>query len=435
MVVYPTIEMTELPQFPYKNQYDFKQKPTGTAYRLATAGGVSVSANDNSDALQALLNATAADGGGLVFLPPGHYNFRKPITIPAGVELKGAIDVATLPTGPGSVMEIYAGKGDEDGAPFITMEPGSGLRGLVMNYPEQMVQLLTEPERNGGDVYHYPYCIRGNKDVYIVNVAFRTVYHGLDLFTNKCDNHYVDYLSGHVFKTGIRVGGGSENGHVYNSQFNQIAYGSGGETKYGAWPNSPDNMQSDQAKYRKEHDLAYAYCWNNLYFLIVENCKNEVLYNNFDFGSNRGFTLGQGADGICLGQGIDQGMNSFYISGAGANGFSFINTQIVTTAPGQPGEVLQTYKDNNRYFQVDPAFNGHVTFFGADFWGQPQNISVEVPSGTLEMQTGNFDNSGQRTFASVSPGATFDVIGTNINSVSTLLTTGSNPQFYIQSSM
>jgi hypothetical protein len=427
------VEMTALPHFPYKNQYDFKQKPDGTAYRLATAGGVSETADDNSDALQALLDAVASEGGGLVFLPPGHYNFRKPITIPTGVELKGSVDVPTLPTGPGTAMEIYAGKNDENGTPFITMQPGSGIRGLVMNYPEQVVQLLSEPERNGGDVYHYPYCIRGNRDVYIVNIALRAVYHGVDLFTNKCDNHYVDYLAGHVFKTGIRVGGGSENGHIYNSQFNQIAYGSGGETKYGAWPNSPDNNQPDKAKYSKEYAMAYAYCWNNLDFLVVENCKNEVLFNNFDFGSNRGFTLGQGAEGISLGQGIDQGMNSFYISGTGANGFSFINTQIVTTRGND--YVQKTYQDNNRYFQVAPGFNGHVTFFGADFWGQPQNISVEVPSGTLEMQTGNFDNSGQRTFASVSPGAVFDVIGTNINSVGTLLATGSNPQFYIQSSL
>ncbi|MGB4415846.1 MAG: glycosyl hydrolase family 28-related protein [Paludibacter sp.] len=426
------VAMTELPRFPYKNQYDFVQKPSRNSFYLATSLGVSVSADDNSTVLQSILNQASADGGGIVFLPPGHYNFRQPITIPSGVELKGSIDVPTLPTGPGSVMEIYAGKNDEDGTPFITMEQGSGIRGLVINYPEQIVQLLTEPERNGSDVYHYPYAIRGNKDVYIVNIAFRATYHGIDLFTNKCDNHFVDYPSGHVFKTGIRVGGNSDGGYIYNAQFNQIAYGSGGETKYGAWPNSPDNLQPDKVKYQNEHDMAYAYCWNNLYFLIVENCINQVLYNNFDFGSNRGFTLGEGANGICLGQGIDQGMNSFYIDGVGSEGFNFINTQIVTTAPS-PG-VLQTSKDNNRYFQTSANLNGKVTFFGADFWGQPQNISNDVLGGTLELQAGNYSNSGQRTFASIAAGAAFNVIAGNVNSIGSLLTTGSAPQFSIQSS-
>jgi hypothetical protein len=430
------IEMTPLPHFPYKNQYDFVQKPNGTAFYVAGAtNGVSATAGDNSDALQALLNQAKTDGGGIVFLPPGHYNFRKPLTIPAGVELKGSVDVPTLPTGPGSVMEIYAGKDDENGTPFISMEPGSGIRGLVMNYPEQLVQLLTEPERNGGDIYHYPYTIRGNRDVYIVNITFRTSYHGIDLFTNKCDNHFVDYPSGHVFKTGIHVGGGSKGGHIYNAQFNQIAYGSGGETKFGAWPNSPDNTQADQNKYRREHDLAYAYCWNNLYFLIIEDCEDQVLYNNFDFGSNRGFTLGPGANGICLGQGIDQGMNSFYISGVGEKGFNFINTQIVTTAPGNPGEVKDEYKQNNRYFQTTSSFTGRVTFFGADFWGQPQNISNDIQSGILELQAGNYENSGQRNFASIGSSGTFDIIGSNINNISSLLTAGSAPQFFIQSSL
>ncbi|MDR1682392.1 MAG: discoidin domain-containing protein [Candidatus Symbiothrix sp.] len=430
------VEMTELPEFPYQNQYDFVQKPTGNAFYLADASaGIAVSNSDNSDALQALLNQAGANGG-LVFLPPGHYNFRKPLTIPAGVELKGSVDVPSLPTGPGSVMEIYAGKDDENGTPFITMEQGSGLRGLVMNYPEQVVQLLTEPDRNGSDVYHYPYCIRGNKDVYIVNVALRAVYKGLDLFTNKCDNHYVDYLAGHVFKQGIRVGGGSSGGHIYNSQFNQIAYASGGETKFGRWPNSPDNENPNQAVKDKEYSLSYAYCWNNLYFLIVENCENEVLFNNFDFGSNRGFSLGAGANGICMGQGIDQGMNSFYIDGVGNDGFQFINTQIVTTAPGGVGEVLQEYKSNNRYFQTSANLNGKVTFFGADFWGQPQNISNEILGGQLELQAGNYDNPGQKNFASIAPGATFDIIGSNINNIGLLLeSAASAPQFYVQSSM
>lgn len=438
LIDHDPVEMTALPPFPYKNQYDFVQKPTGSAFYVAnTSTGITVTADDNSNALQALLNQAKVDGGGVVFLPPGHYNFRQPLIIPAGVELKGSVDVPSLPTGPGSAMEIYAGKGDENGTPFITMEPGSGLRGLIMNYPEQVVQLLTEPERNGGDVYHYPYTIRGNKDVYIINVALRTCYHGVDLFTNKCDNHFVDYLAGHVFKTGIRVGGGSKGGHIYNSQFNQIAYGSGGETKFGAWPNSPDNNQPDQNKYRLEHDLAYAYCWNNLYFLILENCEDQVLYNNFDFGSNRGFTLGAGANGICLGQGIDQGMNSFYISGVGERGFDFINTQIVTTAPGNPGEVKDEYKQNNRYFQTTPDFTGKVTFFGADFWGQPQNISNDIQGGILELQAGNFSNSGQRNFASISSGAAFDIIGTNINNINSLLLNPSSsaPQFFIQSSL
>jgi len=433
------IVMTPLPEFPYKDHYDFVQKPAGTAFYVATDGGVSVDADDNSDALQALLDQAGNDGGGLVFIPPGHYNFRKPLHIPTGVELKGSVDTPTAPMGPGTAMEIYAGKGDGDtGTPFISMDPGSGIRGLVMDYPEQVVQLLTDPSLNNGDVYHYPYVIRGNKDVYIVNIALRACYNGIDLFTNKCDNHFVDYLAGHVFKTAIRVGGGSSGGHIYNSQFNQIAYGSGGETKFGHWPNSPDNNNPDQTEYQNEYAASYAYSWNYLDFITLEDCADQVMFNNFGFGTNRGFTLasknGTGPQGISLGQGLDAGMNSYYIEGVGNNGFNFINSQIVTTDPGN-SYVQKNYVDNNRYIQVDPNFTNKVTFFGADFWGQPQNIAVEVPNGSLELQAGNFSNSGQKTFTSVSHGATFDIIGTNINPVNTLLASGTAPQSFIQSSM
>lgn len=432
------IEMDAIPHFPYKNQYDFNQKPAGNTYFLATANGVSTDADDNSDALQALLDQAGAAGGGLVFLPPGKYNFRKPIRIPTGVELKGSCDVPSVPTGPGTAMEIYAGKEDENGTPFITMERGSGIRGLVMDYPEQKVQLLTDPSFNNKQAYKYSYTIRGNADVYIVNVGLRASYHGIDLFTNKCDNHFVDYLAGHVFKTGIRVGGGSKGGRIYNSQFNQIAYGAGGETKFGAWPNSPNNNREQNPNYDAEFDAAYSFCWNHLDFIVLEDCEEQYMYNNFDFGSNRGFVLsqknGKAASGLSLGQGIDQGMKAFYFEAVGEKGFSFINSQIVTTAPGN-SYIEQTHRTNNRYIQVDENFRGKVTFFGADFWGQPQNISVEVLNGILEMQAGNFDNPGLRNFASVPKNGMFDLIGTNINSISSLLTENTNPQFFIQSSM
>ena len=85
---------------------------------------------------------------------------------------------------------------------------GSGVRGLSFDYPEQVSSALPT-------VTEYPYCIQAlGKDVYVVNVGLRAAYNGLDLFTYKCDNHYVDYLAGHVFMNAIRIGGGSEGGRV-----------------------------------------------------------------------------------------------------------------------------------------------------------------------------------------------------------------------------
>ena len=97
----------------------------------------------------------------------------------------------------------------------------------------------------------YPYCIQvTGKDAYIVNVGVRAAYNGVDLFTYKCDNHYVDYLAGHVFMNAIRIGGGSEGGRVCNMQFNSIVYACGSETKFGSWPNS---LAADQNKAYKQN--------------------------------------------------------------------------------------------------------------------------------------------------------------------------------------
>ena len=52
-----------------------------------------------------------------------------------------------------------------------------------------------------------------------MNVGLRAAYNGLDLFTYKCDNHYVDYLAGHVFMNAIRIGGGSEGGRGLQYEF------------------------------------------------------------------------------------------------------------------------------------------------------------------------------------------------------------------------
>jgi len=425
------IEMTELPKFPYKNQFEFKQKPSGNAFYLATDNGVSTDADDNSPALQICLNKAKADGGGVVFIPPGRYNFKTPITIPTGVELKGSVDTPSSPTGPGTVLEVYVGKNDEFGDPFISMEKGSGVRGLVINYPEQTYELLYPVEQ----LPPYSYAIRGNADVYIINIGFRTTYNAIDLFTNKCDNYFVNYPSGYIFRNCIRVGGGTKGGHIYNSQFNSGGLGYGGETKHGKWPNSHDRSLPNS---RDIEEATFAYCWNHVEFLVLEDCEDQILFNNFDFGSNRGVVLreanGKAPNGLCLGQGIDQGMKAIAIEAINEKGFDFINSQIVTTQLNDNPTVLQAYKDGNRYIQTYESFTGKVTFWGAEFWGTPKEISNEVLGGTVELQAGNFANSGQRIFASVAEEATFDIIGTNINPINSLLTTGSAPQFNIQSS-
>ena len=438
------IETKRIPDFPYKNQFDMTQKPTGTGYYLATAHGVSDEADDNSDALQAIFDKIGSEGGGVVFLPPGKYNFRQPLSLPSGVSLQGSVDVPCVPMGPGSIMEVYAGKDDENGTPFLTMEPGSGVRGLVFDYPEQTSDLLPSYANGFTDRLHkYPYTIRGNKDVYIVNIGLRASYYGIDLFTNKCDNHFIDYLAGHVFMIGVKVGNGSTGGHIYNTQFNQIAYACGGETKFGTWPNSPDNGSPDKDKYDAEKTAGYAYCFNNLDFMPLGDCSDLILFNDFIFGSHLGIHLiaenGTGPSGLAMGHALDAAIKTFNFDAIGPGGFDFVNTQIVTTtgwSNGSDGGMgSPNQKPETRYIVSAPTLNGEITMWGLNFWGQAYELANEIHGGTVTLHAAHYQDPGQRVFASIAEGAQFNLICSHINPASTLLSAGSAPRFFIQSSI
>lgn len=253
------------------------------------------------------------------------------------------------------------------------------MRGLTFDYPEQVTSGLPA-------VAEYPYCIQATgKDVYIVNVGLRAAYNGVDLFTYKCDNHYVDYLAGHVFMNAIRIGGGSEDGRVCNMQFNSIVYACGSETKFGAWPNS---IAADQ-------DKAYWQNQTELRFITVGDCRNQILYNDFHYGGFEGIVFradgGKAASGLSLGLGIDGSWNSVVYEALDPAGFDMINSQIVAL------EGKNSVYSETRFLATKSDFSGEVTLFGADFWGSAKH-GIVVENGKLNLNLANFSTSGQTSF-------------------------------------
>lgn len=332
---------------------------------------------DNTSAIQDALDDAGSNGGGVVFLPPGKYKILGTLTVPTGVELKGAVDISTAPMGPGTVLEVYAGKGNESGTPFLRLSPGSGLRGLVIDYPEQMGDFVP-------NFLPYPYCIQvTGEDVYIVNTGLRGAYNGVDLFTYQCDNHFIDYLAGQVLKTGIRVGNNSTGGSIWNVQFNPIGYAYGYESKWGGWSNSPspDNIEKISSYFKE-----------NLNFMILDDCSGESLYNNFHYGSQAGFIL-NGGSGISMGTGIDGSRKALVIESVGTPQFDFINSQIVSI-----DNVSGTC-----YIENKSESSAQVTLFNADFWGFPAN-GISAISGQLNFQLANFQYPGTNAFANISTG-------------------------------
>jgi hypothetical protein len=367
---------------------------------------------DSTAALQAALDQAAADGGGIVFLPPGKYKVLGNLTIPSGVELKGAVDNSTVPTGVGSIIEVYAGRGHPEGTSFLKMSASSGLRGITFDYPEQMASQLPY-------IAAYPFLIQvTGSDTYIINVGMRAAYNGIDLFTYRTDNHYLDFVTGHVFHTGVKAGGGATGGKIYNLQFNPIVYAAGSESKFGSWPNSPP---SDNNK------AVYDYGYNNLDFLVLGDVRNETLYNDFHYGSQRGVVLekenGTGPSGVSLGLGVDGAKRSMVFEAMGAGGFAFINTQIVSIGSAE----------DTRYIETGPAFEGEAAFYSSDFWGSPA-YGITVRQGKVSLQLAHFQNPGQSGFATLDAGSLLLDLS-SVGATRALLNIGAEPRLSVRSSI
>ena len=423
-----------IPEFPYKDPWTLKQKPDRIKLYIATSEEFGAIANnntiDNTAAIQKALDKAAQDGGGIVYLPQGKYKVSGSLSIPTGVELKGAMDVSSLPTGPGSILEAYGYKDDENGEPFIKLSQGSGIRGVSINYPEQKYSELLARDNGGGGLtpYKYPYSIRGNKDTYIVNVSFRAVYKGIDLFTNKCDNAYVEYVGGHFFINGVHVGGKSENVLIRNTQCNTIAYSFGQESKWGSWPNSSANNVDNTPAYQQNS--------RDLEFFTLGDCKNLFLYNNFYFGCQKGCVFaneGDGPSGIAMGHGIDSAVKALYFEKVGEGGFDLIGSQIVSLPCRITGGGGNTAM---RYIETAPEFTGEATLYSADFWGQAY-YGVQIGGGTINLHTACLSASGSSRFAQISTegDGTLNVFGSYIQNSSRPINGGAEKHFSAESSI
>lgn len=328
---------------------------------LDTSGKTDVTA-----ALQAKLDSLA-ESGGVLYLLPGHYRLDGQLTVPSGVELRGALDVGRIPYNVGTVFDVYA-TGSE---PTVVLNAKSGIRALVFNYPEQYHNALFESEHKFTE---YPYAMQGRgEDIYVINVAIRNGWNGLDLMTYKCDNHYVDYLCGVCLKNTLKVGGGSENGVIRNFQFNYNALLQ--ETTYG-WNALPlvggvfeDIMQE---QFNNRDDMAAC---------RVGDVENELIYNCFNYTGYAGLQfVGEptgAANATVVGHGVDYGTVSIDIQDA--ENITFINTQL--TAFNQIGETLT----KDMYcIRLGKDFTGKVDMVGLVMWADPtQEFCVE--NGTLNL--------------------------------------------------
>jgi hypothetical protein len=178
------------------------------------AGAFGVAADGRTDdtrALQTALDAAAADGP-ICRVPRGLVRLDGPLTVPAGVSLKGASGAVPHSEHPvGTILLSRSGRGDADGVPQITLKPNASVCNLTIHYPEQRFPHIVP----------YPWTIRIDGELCQVrDIALTNPYQAIDAGTRWNELHLIRNVFACPLKTGIYVDQCTDIGRIENVHFN-----------------------------------------------------------------------------------------------------------------------------------------------------------------------------------------------------------------------
>ncbi|MBE5959706.1 MAG: carbohydrate-binding protein [Lachnospiraceae bacterium] len=416
------VTLKEVPQFDDSKSKFKSHMPQKTDLYVVTNNPYNADNNPNhgggsdcTKAIQNALNDAKRNGGGIVFMPSGHYRVNGSITIPEGVELRGATDISTVPHGSGAIIEAYGNKNNPSGDALVKISANSGIRGVIFNYPEQIFKLDSNNEFRPVD---YPATMQGlGENIYVINVGMRAATYGLDLDTYRCDNHYVEFMAGQVNKCCVKVGNNSNNGIIMNLMFNTIVYACGREyPKFGGFPNGPDTPNGESGSPVYDQQL------RDLEFLIIGDTNNQTLYNCFPYGAFIGVKFinegnGGAKDFFSMGLGVDGSRKAIYFGQGLTGNLTFIDNQIVSLNNDQP---------ITRYFESESNTNFKADFYNTDLWGYPEKSAVMAENGgELNLYTANFQFRGYNGAFDIKNGSDLKLINSNVNSNNASFSTNS----------
>lgn len=339
-------EALNLPVAP-KGGHKFRMIPARPAnavlYNAADYGIVAGGKADNTAALQKALD-DAGKTGGVVYLPAGWYRCDGSLYVPSGVELRGVFEVPSHTMGGGSVLQPTGGRGDENAEPFIVLAESAGVRGLVIQHPDQDP---VEPVA-------YPWAVQGRgKNGYVIDVVFVNSWLGLDFASYPSEGHYVSYIGGAPIRCGLYIGSNSGEGWVENVQYN------------------PHYWSRSNFENRPEHKAWRAFWHNQIKYLDALRfgyTENEHLLGTFVFAAKHGlqFVLqdGKGAKGTFIGHGTDGGEIGLHIEGV--EDVDLINTELVSIESPQ----------TRIYFLADEGATGRARVYNTLMWGNPHYAMV-----------------------------------------------------------
>lgn len=309
---------------------DFGTKGDGTA--------------DDTTAFQSALNAAAAQGGKIVYVPPAEYRLNGSLTIPAGVTLAGSWP------GPhpsqlsrGTTLLAYGGRDRENDEPFINLRAGSTVEGVTIYYPEQKV----------ADIHPYPWTIQGRgQNFNVLNVTIANAYNGIDCGTYPNEGHHLRDVCLCALRRGVLIDQCTDVGRVENVHIHSVYW----------WrANPPGQALNEQHNFltEQEMDALNQYTTAHLEGFIIGRTDWEFMSQCFVIWSKAGFHFIQSphgglANAVITQSGSDIGPLAVKIDALQAHaGVAFENCQFMAG--------LEAGTNNH----------GPIKLSNCGFWGQP----------------------------------------------------------------
>ena len=305
---------------------------------------------DDTAAFQKALDAAGEAGGGVVHAPRGNYFFAGHLNVPNAVTLKGIWESVPAhvgirnpgmpkPTDDGTTFLVTESQGKEDGAPFITLNNNSSLKGVVIYYPNQ--DPAEEPKP-----YPWAIAMRG-KNPAVLAVELLNPYNGIDAMHNE--RHLIRDVQGQPLRRGILVDDIYDIGRIENVHFNPW------------WSMRPRLFQWQQ---------------KNGEAFIIGRSDWQYVFNTFCFGYNIGYKFIQTRAGVCngnfLGIGADDCFTAVVVENSAPMALLISN-----------GEFVSFHGPDPTMVRVESTNSGSVRFVNCAFWGPCNQIAKIAGRGTV----------------------------------------------------
>lgn len=310
--------------------------------------------------IQAALDAAAATGG-VVRLEARRYRLDRPITIPRGVTLAGVWESphhAELSSG--TVFEVTANHGEEDGPPLVSLNRSSTIRGITFYYPNQRIPATP-----------YPWTIQG-RDMHnsVIDCTFVNAYKAIDFGTHANELHYIRNCFGCPLRIGVHIDRCTDIGRIENVHFNPHYWMRAEASNAPNWP--------ELLKYLFENFVAFEFGRTDW----------EYVHNTFCFGAKIGYRFYNNPDAPNAGT-----VNGNFL-GIGAD---WCHRAVLVEASQMPGLLITNGEfvggeGSDAMVEVLPENRGVVHFNNCAFWGPCERVAILRGRSTTSFFQCNFMN-------------------------------------------